>query len=122
MAMIIPGLLSEGVNKQRITLEQLVRLTSYNAARIFGIFPRKGNIAPGADADLVILDLDRKTMITPEVFNSVLDWTPYEGYQCQGWPLMTIARGKVVFREGKIVDQPPQGRVIYHSMFKSVTG
>ena len=66
------------------TMEQLVRLTSYNAAHIFGLFTRKGNVAVGADADLVILDLDRKVMIKPEVLNSIMDWTPYEGYQYQG--------------------------------------
>lgn len=116
-AMILPVLLSEGVKKNRITIEQLVRLTSYNAARIFGIFPQKGNIAVGADADLVILDLERSVTITPEVLNSVVDWTPYEGYQCQGWPWVTICKGRVVCKEGQIVDQSPQGRVMCHSMF-----
>lgn len=121
-AMLLPVLLSEGVNKQRITMEQLVRLTSYNAARIFGLFPRKGNIAVGADADLVILDLEKRMTITPEVLNSILDWTPYEGYQCRGWPWITIAKGRVVCQEEQIVDRSPRGRLIHHSMFEQPTG
>lgn len=118
-AMILPVLLSEGVNKHRITMEQLVRLTSYNAARIFGLFPKKGNIAVGADADLVILDLEKKVPITTEVLNSVVDYTPYEGYQCQGWPWATIVKGSVVYKEGQIIDQTPRGKLIAHSMFKT---
>jgi dihydroorotase (multifunctional complex type) len=117
IAMILPILLSEGVRKHRITMEQLVRLTSYNAARIFGLYPQKGNIMVGADADLVILDLEKEVSITSEVLNSIVDWTPYEGYQCQGWPWITIAKGKVVYKEGQIIDPTPRGRVIRHSIF-----
>jgi dihydropyrimidinase len=121
-AMILPVLLSEGVNKKRINIEQLVKLTSYNAARIFGLFPRKGHIAVGADADLIILDLEKRVKITHTVLHSIVDWTPYEGYQCQGWPQITLAKGRVVCREGQIVDQSPLGRFIHHSMFdKPVT-
>ena len=119
IAMILPILLSEGINKNRITMEQLVRLTSYSAARIFGLFPRKGSITIGADADLVILDLEKKVPITAEGLNSVVDYTPYEGYHCQGWPWATIAKGRVVYQEGQIIDQTGRGRLICHSMFNT---
>jgi dihydropyrimidinase len=115
--MILPILLSAGVNRGRLTLERMVAVTSANAARIFGFYPRKGSISVGADADLVILDLDREVTIEPEVLNSVVDYTPYRGYQCRGWPLMTIKNGRVVAEAGKVVDDSVRGRCLEHPMF-----
>lgn len=117
--MILPILLSEGVNQGRITLERLVGVTSYNAARIFGFYPRKGNINVGADADLVILEMEKEVIVTPAILNSIVDYTPYEGYVCRGWPLLTIVGGRVVCEEGRIVDEAVRGHVLQHAMFVS---
>jgi dihydroorotase (multifunctional complex type) len=115
--MILPVLLTEGVARGRISLEQLVRVSSHNPARIFGLYPRKGTLEVGSDADLVVLDLERRVTVTPELLNSVCDYSPYAGYQAQGWPLTTIVAGRVVQHEGRIVDDSGRGRVLKHGAY-----
>jgi len=110
--MILPVLLTDGVARGRLSLEQLVQVSSYNAARIFGLYPRKGVIDVGADADLVVLDLERRVTVTPALLNSVCDYSPYTGYQTRGWPVATIVAGRVVQRDGTIVDESGRGRVL----------
>jgi dihydropyrimidinase len=117
MGIIIPILLSAGVNERGLRLERLVAVTSFNAARYFGFYPQKGSIQVGADADLVVLDLEREVTITPETLNSVVDYTPYEGYECRGWPLITIVAGNVVAEAGQVVDETPRGRYLKHLRF-----
>lgn len=112
LATRLPLLFSEGVSKQRITPNEFVRLTSYNAARLFGMYPRKGTIAPGADADLVLFDPSRQVTITNTLMQHAIDYTPYEGIQVTGWPVMTIARGRIVMRDGKITAEPGSGEFI----------
>jgi dihydropyrimidinase len=117
MPLILPVLLSEGVNKGRLTLEQVVQANSYNAARIFGLYPRKGAIDVGADADLVVLDMDREKTVGAEMLGSAVDWTPYEGLRLKGWPLMTIVRGHLVAEDGKVVNDSGHGERITHTPF-----
>ncbi len=112
LATRLPLLFSEGVSKQRITPNEFVRLTSYNAAWLFGMYPRKGTIAPGADADLVLFDPSKQVTITNTLLQHAIDYTPYEGIQVTGWPVMTIARGRVVMRDGKITAEPGSGEFI----------
>ncbi len=102
MTMILPVLLSEGVNKGRLTLERVVELTSANFARRMGASPRKGTIAVGSDADLVMIDLDKEVTINAEMLNSYADYTPYDGMQLRGWPRMTIAGGEVLYEDGEV--------------------
>ena len=109
MATMLPLMLSEGVNKNRITLEKVAELCSYNTARIHGLYPRKGAIIPGADADLVIVDLDKKMTVTPEILQSGANFSLYDGWELKGWPVLTMVRGNVVMKEGKIVSDSPQG-------------
>ena len=108
----LPTMLSEGVNKKRITLPQLVATMSYNPARIFGIYPQKGNIAPGADADIVLVDLNMKRKVKAELFPSSCDFTPYEDWELQGWPVLTMVRGKVVMESGKVAEASGWGRPV----------
>ena len=110
MPAILPVLLSEGVNRGRLTLQQLVRVTSYNAARIFGMLPRKGRIQVGADADLTVLDLTKTQRFTLEAVASGLDWSPYEGLTFTGWPVMTFLGGRLAASEGAIVDDAIRGQ------------
>jgi dihydroorotase-like cyclic amidohydrolase len=93
---MLPMMLSEGVNKGRISIERLAQVTSENPARIFGMFPRKGAIIPGADADFVVVDLKRRARITKELLHTVTPWSIYEGWDVTGWPVMTVVRGNVV--------------------------
>ncbi|MBI4319393.1 MAG: amidohydrolase family protein [Chloroflexi bacterium] len=92
----LPVMLSQGVNKGRISLERMVQLCCENPARIFGLYPKKGVITPGADADLVIVDLDLGREVKREMIHSAAGWSIYEGWEMKGWPVMVILRGKVV--------------------------
>jgi dihydropyrimidinase len=105
----LPILFSEGVVKGRITLNQFVALTSTNHARMYGLHPRKGTIAVGADADIAIWDPDRKVRISQAILHQGADYTPYEGLEVTGWPVTTIVRGQRVVDEGKLVGKPGHG-------------
>ena len=110
IAMTLPILLSEGVNKKRISLEQISLVCSLNPAKIFGLYPQKGMIDVGFDADLVIIDLDKEVIIKPDILNSISDYTLYDGYKNKGWPLITIVSGKVLNEYGKIDDDIHRGK------------
>jgi dihydroorotase-like cyclic amidohydrolase len=111
-AMILPVLLTEGVNHGRLTMSDVVRLTSYRAARLFGLYPRKGALEAGSDADLVIVDLEREVKVDLPALNSAVDFSPYEGYVARGWAAMTIAAGQVVYEGGEIVAGGTRGRYL----------
>jgi dihydropyrimidinase len=102
IATMLPVLLSHGVNQNRIGIERVAEVTSYNTARIFGIYPKKGTIQPGSDADLTIVDLDLEKKVTPELLQSYADYTIYDGHKLKGWPVMTLVRGKVVMEDGQV--------------------
>ena len=106
----LPVMLSEGVNKGRISLEKLVELCCYNPAKVCGIAPEKGTIAVGSDADLVIIDLSKEATVgdRPEFGGS--DFTPYAGFKFKGWPVLTMLRGNVIMEEGKVVGAPGLGQ------------
>ncbi|MGI4796329.1 MAG: dihydropyrimidinase, partial [Janthinobacterium lividum] len=93
LATRLPILFSEGVGKGRISLEKFAQLTAANPARLFGLYPRKGAIAPGADADLVLWDPAKRVTITNDLLQQAIDYTPYEGLEVTGWPVMTLRRG-----------------------------
>jgi dihydropyrimidinase/dihydroorotase len=93
---MLPMMLSEGVNKGRISIERLAQVASENPARIFGLYPKKGVILPGSDADLVVVDLKRRAKITKELLHTVTPWSVYEGWDVTGWPVMTLVRGNIV--------------------------
>lgn len=112
VTMILPAML-RGVDEGRITIEQLVALTSANTARIFGFAPAKGSIAVGSDADLVVVDLDANVTVTPEVVHSYSDYSPYEGMTFKGWARTTIAGGEIVYDRGEVNDATThRGRVL----------
>jgi dihydropyrimidinase len=105
----LPILWSKGVAEGRITANQFVALTSTNHAKMYGLYPQKGSIAVGFDADIVLWDPNRKETIRQELMHHGADYTPYEGLAVTGWPVMTILRGKVVAEEGKILGEPGDG-------------
>lgn len=108
----LPIIFSEGVSKGRISLDDFVRLTSTNPARLMGLAPRKGMIAVGADADLALWDPKKKVTITNALMQHAIDYTPFEGMEVTGWPVMTIRRGDVVMRDGKVQAEPGTGRFL----------
>jgi dihydroorotase-like cyclic amidohydrolase len=111
-AMILPVLLTEGVNRGRLTMSDVVRLTSYRAARLFGLHPRKGALEVGSDADLVIVDTEREVKVDLPALHSVVDGSPYEGYVARGWAATTIAGGQVVYDGGEVVAGRARGRYL----------
>lgn len=109
---ILPVMLSEGVNKGRMTLQRLVEITSYNTAKIFNLYPAKGTIQIGSDADLVLVDLTREQTLRPEHLHSNADFSIYENWNLKGWPVMTLVRGRVTMQNGEILDGSGNGRFI----------
>ncbi|HJU94967.1 MAG TPA: amidohydrolase family protein [Nitrososphaera sp.] len=105
IATMLPVLLSKGVNEDRIGIERIAEVTSYNTARIFGMYPKKGTIQPGSDADLTIIDLDLVKTVTPDLLQSYSDYTIYDGWKLRGWPVMTIVRGNIIMEEGQVATE-----------------
>jgi len=112
---MLPMLYSEGVRTGRISLSRFVEITSTNAAKLFGIYPRKGNIAVGGDADLVIFDPTLTLTIENDMLKSNSDYSAFEGWQVTGWPETTIRRGEVVYHDGEILGAPGSGKILHRS-------
>ncbi len=111
-ATMLPVLLSEGVNKGRISIERIVEITSFNTAKIFNLYPQKGTIRVGADADLTIVDLNLEKEVEPEMLLSCSDFSLYESWKIKGWPVMTMIRGKIVMEDGKIIGEKGFGQFL----------
>lgn len=109
---LMPLLYSEGVRKGRITMERFVEATSTNAAKIFGIYPRKGTVAVGSDADLVVWDPTAERTFRSDDGHTNADFSLYEGWEITGWPKVTISRGDVIYRDGRILMSDGRGLFI----------
>ena len=108
----LPLLFSEGVARGRISLERFVALTATNPARLYGLYPRKGCIRVGADADLAVWDPRRETSVTQWALHDRMDYTPFEGLRLEGWPVITISRGEIVWMNDEVRGEPGRGRFI----------
>jgi len=108
----LPLLFSEGVGKGRIELTRFVELTAANPARIYGLYPRKGAIAVGADADIAIWNPEREVRITNTALHHNVDYTPYEGKVVRGWPETVVSRGELVVDGGNFVGAAGRGRFL----------
>jgi dihydropyrimidinase len=106
----LPALLHHG-RLHGIPLERLVDMATRKPARTYGLYPRKGTIAPGSDADLVVVDLECEKVVRPSELRGMSDFSPFEGKTLRGWPVATIKAGRVVARDGEIV-APPAGRYL----------
>ena len=102
-------LMLDAVDKGKTTLKRLVETYSSNPARILGLYPRKGALFPGADADLVIVDPDASLQIKGEDLYSKQKVTAFEGYEGKGTPVTTIVRGEIVMEDGAVVGKPGYG-------------
>jgi dihydropyrimidinase len=109
---MLPMLYSQGVRSGRISPSRFVQVTSTNASKLFGLFPGKGTIAVGSDADLVIFDPNLTRRIEPSMLKSRSDYSVYEGWQVTGWPIITLRRGEVVFEQDEIIAKPASGRLV----------
>src|SRR5262244_2147238 len=115
MSLIYDG----GVVQNRITLNRFVEITSTSAAKIFGLFPRKGTIAVGSDADIVIFDPNEEMTISAKTHHMNVDYSCYEGWKVRGVTKTVLSRGKVVIEDGKYVGSPGDGRFLKRGHFNS---
>ena len=100
------------MRRRRLPLQRFVETTSTSAARIFGLFPRKGTIREGSDADIVIWDPTQTATVTAAADLSNADYTVYEGSKVTGWPVTTIRRGEIVYERGQITGRAGTGQLI----------
>jgi dihydropyrimidinase len=98
-----------GVRSGKISWNRFVELTSTSPAKIFGLFPRKGTVAPGSDADLVVFDPDRKQTLSAKTLHMKVDYNPYEGREVTGVSETVLSRGRVVVENGKFTGKAGAG-------------
>jgi len=109
---LLPLLLSEGVNKNRISISQLANLTSTNTAKIFGMYPVKGSLEPSSDADITLIDLKKEQKVTSDLFGGFSDYLVYEDWKLKGWPVKTIIRGEIVSEDFQVIGKQGFGKLV----------
>jgi len=112
MATILPALMTHGVRAGKISVPDVVRVFSANVARIFGLYPRKGTLAVGADADLIVVDHESERVVDARLLHSRSDFSIYEGQRLRGWPTHVVNRGRVLLRDGTLVAERGGGRFL----------
>jgi dihydropyrimidinase len=108
----LPLLFSATQFDGRLTLGEFVELTTTRPAKLYGLFPRKGVIAVGSDADFAIWDPDKRVTIRNQILHHAVDHTPYEGTTVRGWPIMTISRGEILCADGEVTSRAGRGRFL----------
>jgi dihydropyrimidinase len=104
-----------GVRTGRISLNRFVELTATSPAKLFGLFPRKGTIAPGSDADIVVFDPEKTIRLSAKTLHMKVDYNPYEGREVTGATDTVISRGRVVIDNGKLTGRPGAGSFLKRS-------
>jgi dihydropyrimidinase len=110
LAARLPVTFTEGVSKGRIDASTFVALVATNPAKRFGLYPRKGSLAIGSDADIVVFDPGRRVTLTNAMMHHGSDYTPYEGYDCVGFPVATYLRGRLIFKGDRVLGPPGAGK------------
>mgnify|MGYP001160570922 CR=1 FL=1 len=118
---LLPLLFSEGVSKGRITLEQFVCLISTNPARMFGLYPQKGVITIGSDADITIIDPQKDVILKGSNLHSAAKYTVFEDFRVKGYPIITICRGVVICKDNNLMVSKPDGKFIKAQNIKYVS-
>lgn len=112
MATILPILVTYGLNKARLSAQDICRVFSSNPARIFGLHPQKGSLAVGSDADIIVVDTEQEREVKPEDLFSRSDFSVFEGLQLSGWPTHVLSRGRVVLDNGTMSAQRGHGEFL----------
>ena len=115
---IMPMLWSLGVTTGRMSLHRFVEMTSANPAKLFGMYPQKGCIAPGSDADLLVWDPNETRTIDGASMHSAAGYSPYDGWEVTGWPALTLSRGEVVAEGSKIIGARGRGQMVPRRPFE----
>ena len=116
----LPIMYPEGVSKGRISVNRMVALTSTNPAKVFGMYPKKGFIGPGGDADVVVIDPNLRKTITLADLHSACDYTAWEGWELHGYPVMTVTRGNIVMENGRFLGTRGAGELIPRTLSPEV--
>ncbi len=111
-SLMFPLLVTEGYHKRGMPLERIAELSARNPAIYHHLFPKKGSIMVGCDADLAVVDLDAEKEVKAEILYSAQDFTPFEGLKLKGWTDCTILRGKVIFENGEVIGSPGYGNYV----------
>ena len=111
-----------GVRKGRISLNRFVELCSTTPAKMFGLFPRKGTIAPGSDADIVVFDPEKKVRLSVKTLHMNVDYNPYEGRVVEGSPSVVISQGHVIVEGDKFVGRKGAGRFLKRGSSQAPAG
>lgn len=105
-------LYTEGVIKRGLDITQIYKMLSLNPAKIFGFYPQKGALREGSDADIVIFNPERKVELKSRELHTNCDWSPYEGWNLEGYPEYTISRGEIIYNKGKITAEKGRGKFL----------
>lgn len=105
----LAALLTEGYHKRKVPLETILTRATANPAKIYGLYPQKGTISVGSDADLVVLDLEKEWTVKSKDLFTYGDFSLFEGKTLKGWPSAVVKSGKVAYQDGKILAQPGSG-------------
>jgi dihydropyrimidinase len=114
---LLPLMYTHGVGKKRLSLNRLVQLLATNPAKLFGLYPKKGTIAIGTDADIVLFDPKKEVTIAWKDMQTNCDWSPFEGFKLKGAPAVTLSRGRVVARDGKFTGVVGHGAFVPRKPF-----
>lgn len=115
----LPLMFNEMVSNGRLDINRFVELTATNAAKLYGLYPQKGTIAIGSDADFALWDAERVVEIKHENLHDGCDYSPYEGAVVKGWPIRTILRGRTVWNDGEITGAPGQGGFLKRALHQA---
>ena len=115
---VLPIVLNDGVNQNKISLEQFVQFTSQNAAQIFGMYPQKGTLEKNSDADITMIDLKKEKKVTSELFGGFSDYIVYEGRNLKGWPVKTIVRGELIAEDFEVIGKLGHGKLVPRTILK----
>ena len=113
----MPMLWTHGVNTGRLTMNEFVAVTSTNIAKILNMYPKKGAILEGADADIVVWDPNKEKTIGADTQQSAIDYNVFEGKKVKGLPRFTLSRGKVVVDDGDVKTQEGHGEFVARDSF-----
>ena len=108
----LPVVYTEGVLKNRISLNRMAEVLSTAQAKLFGLYPRKGALLPGSDADITVMDPDREAVITAASLHGATDWTPFEGMRARGFAVATVLRGTVIVEDGELLVGKGHGKYV----------
>jgi dihydropyrimidinase len=111
-ATLLPIVLNEGFHKRGLSLLRIAEVLSENPAKLFNMYPQKGCIQVGSDADLTVVDVGKKGTVVASELGSFSDYSLYDGWELKGWPILTMVRGEVIMRDGKLMGKPGFGKFI----------